>query len=89
MRPEVWLPIPGYEGAYEVAPDGRVRSLDRIAEHYDGGAHRVPERILRPCNVNGRPAVFLCRDRQYKTVYVHKLIREVFGINNNEESNDK
>lgn len=28
---ERWLPIPGYEGSYEVSDHGRVRSLDRVA----------------------------------------------------------
>lgn len=28
--PEWWLPIPGYEGAYEISSHGRVRSLDRV-----------------------------------------------------------
>jgi len=28
---ERWLPVPGYEGSYEVSSLGRVRSLDRIS----------------------------------------------------------
>lgn len=28
---EVWKPIPGYEGLYEVSSIGRVRSLDRVS----------------------------------------------------------
>ena len=27
---EQWLPVPGYEGYYEVSDLGRVRSLDRM-----------------------------------------------------------
>jgi hypothetical protein len=81
MTADQWASVPGYEGRYEVNRDGQVRSLDRIAEHYDGGCHRVRERILRPCRVNGHEAVWLCRDGRYKTVYVRKLVRQVFGNN--------
>jgi hypothetical protein len=40
---ERWLPIPGYEGYYDVSDLGRVRSLDRVV--LQGG---------RPRRVNGR-----------------------------------
>jgi len=33
---ERWLPIPGYEGFYEVSDQGRVRSLDRYVSTQDG-----------------------------------------------------
>lgn len=29
MTEEIWKPVPGYEGRYEVSDQGRVRSLDR------------------------------------------------------------
>lgn len=35
-EPERWLPIPGYEDAYEVSDLGRVRSVDRWIEAKDG-----------------------------------------------------
>lgn len=82
MNAGPWLPVPGFEGCYEVSRDGHVRSLDRIVERRDGGCHRVRERILRACVVNGHEAVWLCRYGRYKTVYIRKLLREVFGENN-------
>lgn len=33
-EPEVWKPIPGYEGLYEVSSWGNVRSLDKLVYHY-------------------------------------------------------
>jgi len=30
---EMWRPIPGYEGLYEVSDHGRVRSLDRVSTY--------------------------------------------------------
>lgn len=32
MNSERWLPIPGYEGSYEVSDLGRVRSLDNYKQ---------------------------------------------------------
>lgn len=32
MEQEIWLPIPNYEGIYEVSSLGNVRSLDRYVE---------------------------------------------------------
>lgn len=46
---EVWKPVVGWEGLYEVSSMGRVRSLARVvAVPYRGGAriHRRRERVL-------------------------------------------
>ena len=32
MTEEIWKPIEGYEGLYEVSNTGRVRSLDRYVK---------------------------------------------------------
>ena len=32
LMKELWQPVPGYEGLYEVSDQGRVRSLDREIE---------------------------------------------------------
>ena len=37
---EVWKPIEGYDGLYEVSNLGRVRSLDRVVQRpYKGHPH--------------------------------------------------
>lgn len=52
MTLELWLPIEGHEGAYEVSNLGRVRSLARrVRLVVRGGAETtrgVPPRVLRP-----------------------------------------
>ena len=38
---ERWLPVPGYEGRYEISDRGNARSLDRVVadgRHYKGKA---------------------------------------------------
>ena len=36
-EPEVWKPIPNYEGLYEVSNYGRVKSLSKKRKHFKGG----------------------------------------------------
>ena len=48
---EVWRPIKGYEGVYEVSSKGRVRSLDRVVECNRNGKSylvNIKGRILKP-----------------------------------------
>jgi hypothetical protein len=45
---EQWRDIPGYEGAYQVSDQGRVRSLDRRVLHSDGGVRFHKGRVLHP-----------------------------------------
>ena len=75
MREEVWRDIPGYEGLYQVSDLGRVRSLDRVKEHYprDRKAYTKNEkgRILKP----------YCDPRGYRFVGLHtNCVREKFLI---------
>lgn len=75
---ETWKPIPGWEGAYEVSDQGRVRSLPRAVRHYRGGASRRGGRILRPGVVRDYERVVLQRDGRTKNVAVHRLVLTAF-----------
>jgi len=68
-RTMFWFPVLGYEGLYEVAEDGRVRSLPRPST--DG-------RILRPAFSGKYLGVALCKDGKQKTRLVHQLVAEAF-----------
>jgi hypothetical protein len=72
---ERWLPVPGYETAYEVSDHGRVRSLDRRVPSGQGKTRIARGRILRPSLVHGHPAVSLGRVRKE---YVHALVLQAF-----------
>lgn len=45
---EVWKPIAGYEGLYEVSNQGRVRSLDRVVLRKNGQSQLCRGRLLKP-----------------------------------------
>lgn len=79
---EKWLPVVGYEGAYEVSNLGGVRSLDRTVWQPNRGKNiRLKGRVLKPAlNNHGYPFVQLCsgsRDAQ-KQAYVHHLVAAAF-----------
>ena len=75
---ELWLPVPGWEGYYEVSDLGRVRSLDRILVNRDGVSRRWAGRVLATPLQDGYPFVSLARNGQHKTRAVHQLVLEAF-----------
>lgn len=82
---EIWKPISGYEGRYEVSNFGRVKSL---AREYQTGAHqatiRMGERILKPkVRPNRYCLVSLNKDGVVHDAYVHRLVAEAFIPNPN------
>lgn len=84
MNNEIWKPIKGYEGKYEVSSIGRVKSLERIvkANFYFGNIRTYKERILKPGNVKGYQQITL-RDGISKHEFVHRLVAETFIPNPN------
>lgn len=77
MALEVWLPVAGYEGHYEVSSFGRVRSIARTRKGKGGSPVAVRERILSTHGLmgSGYPAVSLSAKR---SVYVHRLVAAAF-----------
>jgi hypothetical protein len=76
---ETWLPVPGYEGYYEVSDQGRVRSMPRTLLRVDGRPLPLRGRILKPTpNTDGYLHVGLCRGNKKRTRSVHALVLEAF-----------
>ena len=46
MTEEIWKPISGYEGIYEVSNLGRVRSCDRFVAYNNGRKHKRKGKVL-------------------------------------------
>lgn len=78
--PERWLPIPGYEGFYEVSDHGRVRSLDRVIWRSNGTTQPRRGKELRPGrSAAGHRFVILCgRDGRKSNQWVHRLVLLAF-----------
>jgi len=74
--PERWLPVPGYEGLYEVSNRGRVKSIPRRGGRnrmYGGG-------LLRPTAEakSGYLIVGLWSSNENETLRVHALVVAAF-----------
>ena len=76
---EHWLPVPGWEGLYEVSDLGRVRSLPRQTMTGIRGG-RILKAALggHPDIQPGYPVVGLCRNGRQSHRPVHRLVLEAF-----------
>lgn len=76
---EVWKPVTGYEGLYEVSDLGRVRSLDRVVTGKDGRDERHNGKILRSQKLyNGYLEVHVSKNGKRKHRTIHSLVAEAF-----------
>lgn len=77
--PERWLPVPGYEGAYEVSEHGNVRSVDRITTDKNGRKSKMKGRALAKIpNGDGRLRVQLSREGSSRLTLIHRLVLLAF-----------
>ena len=75
MTEEIWRPVVGYEGLYEISSYGRVRSMDR----YDGRNHFIKGKLLKnKDNGNGYLICSLSKNGIVKNKYIHRLVVEAF-----------
>lgn len=75
---EIWKPVIGYESAYEVSSEGRVRSLDRqILARY--GMRNIKGTVLKAqVKDTGRLQVGLSRGSKKNMRQVHQLVATAF-----------
>ena len=74
--PELWQPIEGYEGLYEVSDQGRVRSLERKV--WDGKAWRTQYGRMLKLIWERYYEVHLRKEGKTKKVRIHVLVAEHF-----------
>lgn len=73
---EIWKPVVGYEGLYDVSDQGRVRSLDRVITHVTGRTQFCRGRLLKfNLTTSGYYAVRITKARPRQ---VHDLVAEAF-----------
>jgi len=78
---EVWQPVKGWEGTYEVSSLGRVKTVARSVPCVFNGTlskRAIPERIRKTHLHNGYWSVRLETREKARTYYVHCLVAEAF-----------
>lgn len=80
---EIFVPITGYEGYYEISNLGNVKSLPRkIVRTKDGRIQTVRERILKfGKGTNGYSYIIARINDKSNTLYVHRLVAIHFVVN--------
>lgn len=79
MANEVWLPVVGFEGWYEVSDRGVVRSVDRTVIYVNGNSVFHKGQIMSMVTKrSGHFAVGLRRNSGGFRRYVHRLVLEAF-----------
>jgi len=73
---EIWKPITGYEGKYEISNKGRVKSLSRITRTYLKGGIKVSRELIMSNRTNDDryESVELMKEGYGKYHSVHRLV---------------
>lgn len=83
---ELYVPIIGFEGLYEISNYGNVKALYKerfIQGKYSLNLRTYPEKILKPSTTpNGYYLVTLCNDGKMNYQTIHKLVAIHFIKNN-------
>lgn len=89
LEGEIWKPILGWEGIYEISNKGRVKSLERIIEFQKGSLENIKakriqkEKIIKGLLRNGYYHVQLHNNCKIKTWKIHRLVAIAFIPNPN------
>lgn len=78
---EIWKPIKGYEGYYEISNKSRVKSVERQVNHHYG-TRIVNEKILEGyIGKRGYLEITLRKGAIRRRFYIHRLVMEYFVPN--------
>lgn len=76
---EIWRPVVGYEGFYEVSNLGRVRSLDRYKKGKHNAVMLLQGKLLTlKKRSNGYIEISLSKNGKHKSHLLHRLVAEAF-----------
>jgi hypothetical protein len=74
---EVWKPVVGHEGKFEVSNEGRVKSLPHSVRHWCGRDIPQPERFVKQSPHSGGYRVVTLRDG--KKHFIHRIVMAAFA----------
>lgn len=81
---QIWMPVKGFEGRYEVSNLGVIRSLV-TPDSINGGIHirKIPRLLCLPKNKNGYVKAPLSKDGKTYHKLAHRIVAEAFLDNPN------
>src|SRR4051812_25867681 len=84
MFEEIWKPVSGYEGFYEISNLGKIKSLERYVYRSLGHKRIVREKILTLTKTRqGYLECVLSKDGVLKRIHMQRLIAKAFLQNPN------
>lgn len=83
LKTEIWKPIKGFEGLYEISNKGNVRSLDRYVMNGNRCCLLKGKPIKPYLTLKGYLIVDLYKNSQRTHYLIHRLIAEAFIPNPN------
>jgi len=79
MEKEIWKPVVGFEGWYEVSSFGRLRSVDRVEVNANGVTRHLKGKMISTSSLShGYPVAVLMRPGEKKMVRIHRLVAKAF-----------
>ena len=84
---EIWKPVTGYEGLYEVSNEGRFRSLDRYTEQLNNGV--LSRACYRGKSLKGHKdnrgyiQVHVSKNGKHERILVHRAVADAFCVRPN------
>jgi len=79
MENEIWLPVVGYEGIYEISSLGRIKALHKVLKMSNGKNRTHKECILKPWKtIQGYLQMTLVKDGVRQKISMHVLVAQAF-----------
>ena len=76
---EIWKPIPGYEGYYEISTLGNVKSLDRyVRSKYNSIRFNPGKILLKETTKDNYQRIVLMKNNIKKRYMIHRLVALTF-----------
>lgn len=75
---EIWRPVKGYEGFYEISNLGRIRSCDRIIKYKNQESFRKGRILVQNTAGSNYNHIKISKDGIIKRKYIHRLVCEAF-----------